>query len=148
MRNGGLEIEAGIEVYVPGFYRIDANLYDAAGDPIAWAVHKGNLDSHDGVVPLRFFGKVLHDAGRPGPYLLGALRGYLFRDGEFPDRLHMRSHPGRYATGAYTSDEFSPQEWDGEHRQRMVELLLEDERRGITLDAPPTATLDAPPGAP
>jgi hypothetical protein len=145
VRDGGLEIEAGIEVDEPGFYRIDANLYDDAGHPIAWAVRKGELGRHDGVVALHFFGKVLRDGGRAGPYELGQLRGYLFRDGEFPDRLLMRSHPGRYRTRAYDLADFSDDEWDGAHRRQMVELLLEDERRGLAVEIPPLATPGPPP---
>lgn len=138
-RDGGLLVEAGIEVEQPGFYRFDANLYDASGEPIAWAVYKGERNRHDGTVPLRFFGKLLRDAGRAGPYRVAQLRGYLFREGEFPDRLELRDYPGIFETAAWPLSAFSDEEWDGEHRRRMVELLMEDERRGLSLDLPSVA---------
>jgi len=139
VRNGSLEIEAGIEIYRDGFYRIDANLYGPADEPVAWAVFKGDLSRRDGVVPLRFFGKVLRDLGSGGPYRLAMLRGYQFRDGEFPDRVHLRDFTGSHVTRTFRLAEFSDAEWDGEHRRHMVELLLRDQAAGISLDLPPLA---------
>jgi hypothetical protein len=136
---GGLEIEVGVQVDEPGFYRVDANLHAAGGAPLGWAVFKGELAAGAGALRLVFFGKALHDAGQPGPYTLRGLRGYLFRDAAFPDRLHMRDYPGSWTTRPWELSDFSPDEWDGEHRRHMVELMLEDERRGIALDLPPDA---------
>ncbi|MCA9512553.1 MAG: hypothetical protein KC560_17735, partial [Myxococcales bacterium] len=134
VRDGSLVVEAGVEVYRPGFYRFDANLYGANGEPVAWAAFKGELSRRDGFVPLRFFGRVLRDVGAPGPYRLRQLRGYLFRDGEFPDRLHLRDYEGSYVTSASALDAFSEAEWDDAHRRRMVELMLQDEAAGIPID--------------
>lgn len=138
MSDGSLVVDVGILVDEPGFYRVDANLF-AADEPVAWATFKGELGRSDGTLPLAFFGKTLRDAGKPGPYELRQLRGYLFRDGRFPDRLELRDFPGVFATRAWSLAEFSDEEWDGEHRRRMVELLLEDEQRGVSLDVPPEA---------
>ena len=142
-QGGSLTIEVGVEVELPGFYRLDANLYK--GDvPVGWATFKGELGRSDGTAPLQFFGKLLRDTGHAGPYELGELRGYLFREAEFPDRLHMRSYPERWETAAWKLSQFSEAEWDDPHRRRMVELMLEDEKRGIPLDVPGTPEPETP----
>ena len=147
VRDGSLVVEVGVEVYEAGFYRFDANLYGPGGEPVAWAAFKGELSRSDGIVPLRFFGRVLHDLGFGGPYQLRQLRGYLFRDGEFPDRIHLRDYLQPHTTRELALTDFSESEWDGEHRRRMVELMLEDEAAGIPVDVPLLATegaLEAP----
>ena len=151
VREGSLEVEAGVEIEEEGFYRFDASLYGPGGEPVAWAAFKGELSTRDGVVPLRFFGKVLYDLGVAGPYELRMLRGYRFRDGEFPDRVHLKDFEGVFVTRGFELADFSNAEWDGEHRQRMVELLLQDEAAGISLDMPELARGDgsqAPPSLP
>ena len=146
---GSLEVEVGLEVYEPGFYRFDANLFGPGDAPIAWAAHKGELSRSDGAVRLRFFGRVLHDLGRGGPYEMRQLRGYLFRDGEFPDRIHLRDYPGTYTTSDFALADFSDAEWDSEHKRHMIELMLQDEAAGISIDVPaPAAESDAPAGSP
>lgn len=135
VEDGSLLVEVGIEVDLPGFYRLDANLYKGT-TPVGWATYKGTLGRSDGTAPLRFFGKVIHDAGHAGPYEVGEVRGYLFREAEFPDRLHMRSYRERWQTEAWKLSQFSDDEWDDPQRRRMVELMLEDEKRGISLDLP------------
>ena len=137
---GSLEIEVGVEVYEPGFYRFDANLYGAAGEPVAWAAFKGELSRSDGVVPLRFFGRVLHDLGFAGPYQLKQLRGYLFRDGLFPDRIHLRDYLPAHTTRDFALTDFSEAEWDSEHRRHMVELMMQDEAAGIPVEMPTLPT--------
>ncbi|MEM7411987.1 MAG: hypothetical protein AAF430_17300 [Myxococcota bacterium] len=144
----GLVVRVGVDVFEPGFYRIDANLLDAGGEPLAWGVFKGDLEAGPAQVPLRFFGKVLVDRGRAGPYRVAQLRGYLFRDGSYPDRLEMRPYPGIFETQGWSLAAFSDAEWDSPERRRMVELLLEDERRGIGLDVPGAPAGLAPAPAP
>lgn len=143
VRGGNLEIEAGIDVFEPGFYRVDAHLYGPHDAPIAWAAYKGELGRSDGTVPLKFFGKILRDLGSEGPYEVRQLRGYLFRDGEFPDRIHLRDYAGSFRAPQFALSEFSEAEWDDPHRRRMVELMLQDHAAGIALDTPPPPA-DAP----
>jgi hypothetical protein len=147
LRGGSLVVEVGIDVREGGFYRIDANLRDAAGAPVAWAVFKGELHPSDANVPLEFFGKVIRDARAAGPYALDELRGYRFLDGSFPDQERMRDHPGRWQTRAWELAEFSDAAWSSPQKDQMVELMLEDIRLGRGVALPPVAAPDAPPGA-
>ena len=142
VRDGSLWVETGIEVYEPGFYRIDAHLHGPAGEPIGWTSFKGDLGRSDGVVPLRFFGRVIRDVGIAGPYEVRALRGYRFRDGEFPDRVNLRDYEGVHRTRDHRLSAFSDDEWDDAHRRQMVELLLEDHAAGISIDVP--SPIEAP----
>lgn len=149
VRDGNLLLEVGIEIERAGFFRFDANLYDAAGQPLAFAIFKGALSTHDAWVPLEVFGKVLRDAGRPGPYVVGELRGYRFRDGEYPDRERMPDYDRRFATGPYPLEAFSDAVYASAHKQHMVELMQQDLANGLTLDVPPLPGAGAaPPPAP
>jgi hypothetical protein len=139
VRGGNLVLEVGIEVSEAGFYRIDGNLYDAAGAPVAWATFKGELGTRDGFVPLEVFGKVLRDAGARGPFSLGELRGYRFLDGSFPDREPMRPLAGRLPTSDWPLEAFSDAVYTSAHKEQMVRLLLEDAAAGRRLFVPPLA---------
>ena len=145
---GSLVIDVGLEVVEPGFFRIDANLRDAAGQPVAFAHWKGELLAGSGSVPLTFFGKVLVDAGRPGPYQLTELRGYRFLDGRYPDRERMRDHEGSFASQPYPLAHFSDAPHESEHLARMVGLLEADLEAGLSVDLPPEAGATDPPPAP
>lgn len=144
LSNGSLLVEIGIDVENPGFYRIDANLYDRTGAPLAYSAFKGDLGRGDSVVPIEFFGRLLLDAGARGPFTLGEIRGYRFIDGGYPDRERIPDLPGRYPTDDYGLTSFAPDEYMSPDKQRMVDLLMEDVARGIAIDAPPVA---APIGA-
>ena len=143
--NGHLVVDVGIDVEVAGQYRIDANLYDADGAPIAFSAFKGRLDGSARVVPIQFFGRLLRDVGRPGPYRIGEVRGYRFLDGAYPDRERMPDLPGTHVTRAIALDRFSTDEFVDAHKLQMVQLLLEDEARGIGMAPPPIATPETPP---
>ncbi len=134
--NGSLVVGAGVEVGTPGFYRFDANLFSSAGAPLAFASFKGQLEAGWQWVPLEFFGLLLLDLGSPGPYELRNLRGYLFLDGAYPDRLRMRDAEGSYWTGAYEVSSFSEEEYMTPHKARMLELLEQDLRADIAVDKP------------
>ncbi len=138
--DGSLRTDIGVNVAVPGFYRFDANLYDANGKPIAFAVFKGELVAGHGNIPFDFFGKVLRDAGKPGPYSIGEIRGYRFLDAQHPDRERLPDHSPRYRTQAYTLSQFSDTVYTSPHKENMVSLMLEDEAAGRSLDLPDFAS--------
>jgi hypothetical protein len=146
VRDGNLRVEVGVDVLHPGFYRFDANFYDATGAPVAFASFKGELAQGPTSVPLEVFGKVLRDAAAPGPYRIGELRGYRFLDGGFPDHETIPGPGPSWVVNAYDLGEFEDTPWDSEHKRRVVELMLEDEARGIALDVPELA--GAPPATP
>jgi hypothetical protein len=69
--DGGLTVEAEVEVRNPGRFHIEASLYDRNGQrPVAWAQDAAELPPGRHWMPLRYFGRVLHERGIDGPYVL------------------------------------------------------------------------------
>ena len=120
---GSLVIRAGIDVVAAGSYVIDANLFDAADQPVAWSRFKGELAAGARDAELVFFGKVIVDGKAHGPFHLGQLRGARFVSGLDPDLEQVPPYPGSYATRPYPTDAFSDAEYDSPEKQRMIELL-------------------------
>jgi hypothetical protein len=129
---GSLVVRAGVEVTTPGHYVIDANLFDAADQPVAWSRFKGELAAGTHDAQLVFFGKVIVDAAARGPFHLGQLRGARYAPDEDPDLEQMQSlNRPSYETRPYVTDAFSDAEYDSADKQRMIELLgRESSHRG------------------
>ncbi|MCA9539677.1 MAG: hypothetical protein KC620_12360, partial [Myxococcales bacterium] len=128
---GSLVIHAGLEVREQGFYLIDANLYDAAGEPVAWTRFKGALEPGETEVPLRFFGKIFTDANAEGPFALGELRGGRAAPDEAPALRAMAPFAGAHQTPPWRADDFSAAEWDApEKRDRLRRLARLEARLG------------------
>jgi len=123
IENGSLVIHTGVEVTRAGHYVIDANLFDAADQPVAWARYKGELAAGTQDAALVFFGKVVVDQHAKGPFHIGQLRGARFDAGRDPDLEQMPPFTGRYTTAVYATDDFSSAEWDSPEKQHMIELL-------------------------
>ena len=133
---GSLVVDVGVDVDVAGFYRFDANLYDAAGEPVGWAAFKGELDTGDRAFALEFYGKVLHDAAASGPFVVRDVRGYRFLDRAYPDRERLPDSDLEFATSAWPLASWTAEPHVSEHELRMVELMREDLARGIGVDIP------------
>jgi hypothetical protein len=149
--DGNLQIGVDVELGQAGFYRFDANVYGADGEPVAFATFKGELAPGAQRVPLEVWGKILRDAGIPGPYTIGEVRGYRFLDGQFPDRELLLDLPGRVTTSAYPLEAFRDEPHVSEHELHMVELMTEDLARGVPVLVPPlpgAAEAGAPPAEP
>ena len=138
--DGSLVVYADVQVREPGFYRFDLNLFSSDGAPLAFANFKGPLDVGLHHVPFEFFGLLLLDLGVSGPYQVRNLRGYLFLDGEYPDRLRLRDAENVYWTHAYEVASFSDEEFMSDHKARMIELIEQDVEAGISVDLPAAAT--------
>jgi hypothetical protein len=123
---GSLVIHAGVEVTAPGHYVIDANLFDAADQPVAWSRFKGELAAGTQAADLVFFGKVIVDAAAHGPFHIGQLRGSRYAPGEDPDLEQMPSFTGSFVTQPYPTTAFSDAEYDSADKQRMIQLLGQD----------------------
>jgi len=123
---GSLVIHAGVDVTSPGHYVIDANLFDAVDQPVAWSRFKGELAAGTHDADLLFFGKVIVDANAHGPFHLGQLRGARYAPGLDPDLEQMPSFTGSVTTKPYATDVFSDAEYDSAEKQRMIELLGND----------------------
>jgi hypothetical protein len=136
---GSLAIRVGVEVTTPGSYLIDANLFDARDQPVAWARFKGELAAGTHDAALVFFGKAIRDADAAGPFHLGQLRGARYAPGSDPDLEQMPPFAGSFTTQPYPADAFSDAEYDSPDKQRMIELLGADQgHRGAATPTQPT----------
>jgi hypothetical protein len=148
LHEGNLRIGVDVDLDRAGFYRVDANVYGADGEPVAFALFKGELEPGPQTVPLDVYGLVLHDAGVPGPYTVTDVRGYHFLDGQYPDREDLPSLPAQATTAAYPLDAFTDAPHVSAHELHMVDLMLEDLARGLPLAVPALPGESAPPAAP
>ena len=123
---GSLVVHVAVDVTSPGPYVIDANLFDAADQPVAWSRFKADLAAGTHDAALVFFGKVIVDANAHGPFHIGQLRGARFAAGRDPDLEQMPPFAGSFTTRAYATDAFSDAEYDSADKQRMIELLGHD----------------------
>ncbi|RIL01421.1 MAG: hypothetical protein DCC71_17675 [Proteobacteria bacterium] len=139
VENGSLVLDVAAELSVGGFYRFDANVYGPSGDPVAFATFKGELPAGAQSVPLEVWGKVLRDAGVPGPYTIGEVRGYRFLDGQYPDRELLPEVPARFETKPWPLDAFRDEQHVSPHELQMAELMLDDLEQGRPLFEPPPA---------
>jgi hypothetical protein len=133
---GSLVVEIGVDVQDPGFFRFDANLLGPSGEPVAFAVFKGELAAGRGAVPLEVYGKVLRDAGVHGPWTVSEIRGYRFLEAAYPDRERLPDSDLRHVTGDHPLDAFTDADHVDEHELHVVSLMLEDVERGIGLEVP------------
>ena len=146
VEQGSLVVDVGVDVLQPGFYRIDGNLFAQSGEPLAYASFKGELAAGETSVPLEFFGLLLRDLGVDGPYQVRDLRGYLFLDAEYPDRLRMRDATHHHWTRSYALESFSGQEFMSDHKARMLDLIEADLAAGIPVEHPGDFDVGAVPG--
>jgi hypothetical protein len=133
--DGSLVVHAGVDVTRAGRYLIDCNLYDDNNEPVAWARFRGELVEGQATADLSFFGKVFTDANASGPFHIGELRGARFDPGVEPDLEQMPSFTGTYATEPYPATAFSSAEYDSAQKQQMIQLLSQEQARGVHLGA-------------
>ncbi len=100
---GSLVINAGVTVKVAGQYRVIGSLY-GAGQAIAFAQDNASLGVGDTTLPLSFFGKILHDKGIDGPYVLRF--AMLFEHAQTGDIPGETVDPA-YTTQGYAAASFS-----------------------------------------
>jgi hypothetical protein len=147
VREGSLVVPLGVDVGQAGFYRFDANVYGPDGQPVAFTSWKGELESGVREIPLEVYGKVLRDAGVPGPYTISEIRGYRFLDGQYPDREHLLDLPGQLTTESYPLGVFTDVRHDSPHELALAAMLLDDLAKGIGVAPPPIAGGGAAPAA-
>ena len=139
---GSLIVDVGIEVFRPGYYVIDANLW-AGDEPVAWTRFKGDLDTSRTSVPLNFFGKAIRARGLEGPYRIGELRGARFDEGRQPDMDQMAMLSSAFETSPYPLDAFSDAEWTSPFKERKIRALQRATLDPATGD-PGSSRSDAP----
>jgi hypothetical protein len=69
---------------------------------------------------------VIVDGAAHGPFHIGQLRGSRYAPGEDPDLEQMPSFTGSYVTQPYPTSAFSDAEFDSADKQRMIQLLGQD----------------------
>jgi hypothetical protein len=146
VEDGSLVVEVDVNIGRAGFYRFDANLYDAGGEPVAYTAWKGELPRGRRAVPLRVYGKVLHDAGVPPPYIVTQIRGYRFIDGGYPDRAHLPDLNIRHTTSSHSMGAFTNRRHDSALEVRLASMMTRDFANGIGVTPPPAAS--GPPAPP
>jgi hypothetical protein len=105
LADGGLTIEAEVDVRNPGRFHIEASLYDRNGQqPVAWAQEAGELSAGRHWMPLRYFGRVLHERGIDGPYVVRFVA--LSTVTQMPNAKN-RLVENAFVTAAYDAAEFS-----------------------------------------
>jgi hypothetical protein len=115
-RDGALVISLALDVFEPGAYRFDADVFAADGrTPIGWITHPWQeLAAGRARVDLSLFGKVLRDRGIAGPYVIANLRAE--RRADDADVEMTWADPRTFGTAAFPLDAFSPEPWNGEER--------------------------------
>lgn len=120
VQGGSLLVRAGVVVARAGYFVLDCNLYDAAGEPVAWARAKQRLEVGPATVDLVFFGKVLRDAGGAPPFRIGELRGVrVGPDGPEP----LAAFAGDHRTRAYAATDFSDAPYDSPAKRARIAFL-------------------------
>jgi hypothetical protein len=110
LAEGGLTIEAEVEVREPGRFHLEATLYDREGErPVAWAQDARELASGRHWMPLRFFGRVLHERAIDGPYILRFVA--LSTVTQMPNAKN-RLVENAYVTAPYDAAKFSDVPFD------------------------------------
>ena len=157
--NGSLIVSAEINVRVPGYYELTANLFGADDEPVAINRVKVDLKQGRQFVDFLFFGKVLRDRDVSGPYVVSGLRGErknlpvlptelagktpaemerlmqasLERPAASqPNREVMPASDKKLKTGAYRLSEFSDGEYDSPEKRERLRLYEEQVREAKT----------------
>jgi hypothetical protein len=161
LQGGSLVVSCGVQVNEAGQYKVIASLYAGDGETaIAFAQNSQPLSTGEQQLPLTFFGKILHDRGVDGPYVMR----YVMLFQEFPNQGTY--WPGvtvdhAYTTRPYRAKDFSPESFtppppsfpivnaESPSQQGKPPALFDSTRRLPT--PPPGAAPPAPPpssGAP
>jgi hypothetical protein len=140
---GSLELDLDVELSSAAPIGLNATLFAADGTtPIAvyddryFAKGAGRQ-----IITLTFFGKILHDRKVDGPYRLGAVHGYVYRQGQSPDQVFFdRADEPPMRTAAHPASGFSPEAYqspDVAARIAHYEAIREAMRAGRVPPAPP-----------
>jgi hypothetical protein len=141
--SGSLELGLDVELTSAAPIGLNATLFAADGTtPIAvyddrtFAKRAGRQ-----IIPMQFFGKILHDRKLDGPYRLGAVHGYVYRQGQSPDQVFFdRADAPAMRTRAHAASSFSPDAYqspDVAARIAHYEAIREAMRAGREPPAPP-----------
>lgn len=121
VENGSLNFYLKARVSEAGRYVASARVFDAENRPFALLQFNDELKA--GAVELRMhvFGALIRDKNPAFPLRLVDVEGFLLRENTFPDRALLPRQPGVVHTSQrYSANQFSPQEWSSEERERYL----------------------------
>ena len=118
---GSLNFYLKANVRVAGRYVVSGRIDDANGQPFAIATFNEEVAAGSQEFKLHIFGALIRDKRPVFPLKLRDVDGFLLIPDKFPDRLMMARRPGVvHASGSYTAESFSPNEWSSEERNRYL----------------------------
>lgn len=131
---GSLELDLGVDLKQVATVALQATLFAADGQTAIAVFDDRFFPTQAGaqVFTARFFGKILHDRGIDGPYVLGAVHGYVYLRDQEPDQLFFE-HPAepKLVTAPHRASEFSADAFDSPelaarlaHYQAVRDALL------------------------
>ncbi len=114
VRNGALVATVELDVKTEGMFHVGANLYDTAGRPLARAQARRPMPSKGkNTIDVVFQGLIFHEAGRPGPYVVRHVHGYMETSDPWPaNRAEIAPLVGEHKTQPYKVEDFSSKAWE------------------------------------
>jgi hypothetical protein len=119
----GLEISVDLRVDEAGHYFVQGLLFDANDAPIGFAVARPRLEVGRARVPILFWGLLMREAKRPGPYVFRAVTGHRLPEPNERDRVDMATWEGPYRTSAYALSDFSDKEYESPSKELKIQAL-------------------------
>jgi hypothetical protein len=120
---GSLAVTVDCHVFEDGLYTFEANAVAVENDaPIAYVDQSFPLRAGPQHVVLTFFGRVFHDRGLSGPYVIRDLHGFhRFIDGE--EGNVWWTYEKAHRTAAYDVAAFSDAEWEAPEKTEKIRRL-------------------------
>lgn len=147
IKGGSLIVRVPVTILKKGYFNFAANLQQAGGQKeyIASSTWEGDLEAGAQTISFEFFGKIIRDSGKDGPYLVDDIRGRRNNSPVTPSMVKKAMEEGREISGehkeplwefiepapayttarAYKSDEFSTQEWESDEKRERIRQLKE-----------------------
>ncbi len=145
LENGSLVLSVELDVRMPGRYTVEGNLFTTDDRPVAHVRADARLTGGKQMVDLLFFGKIFHDQGAGGSYVLKGVRGIQDTGPLDPELLNRpvkevekiiettrTTEPDRrvipwfkesFKTKAYKLEDFSPAEFDSDQKRERIKEL-------------------------
>jgi len=140
---GSLELGLDVELQTAAPIGLTATLFSGDGRTAIAVYDDRYFPARPGrqIIPVRFFGKIVHDRRIDGPYRLGAIHGYVYHHESTPDQLFF-DHPdsAKLMTAAYPAAKFSPDDYQSPEvaaRIAHYEAVREAVRAGREPPPPP-----------
>lgn len=123
VKDGNLVLTLAVDAFEKGIYTFEANISSHDGaEPIGWTMEDIPLEPGKRVVDVRFFGKMFHDKGVDGPYLVTDIRGRVRKDGSSELPIPW-THTGKHMTKAFKPADMSSNVWDAPEKTAKINAL-------------------------